>query len=503
MLKKLTEKLKSKNTIKYLIIFGITLFLCQNFLQMHYSSDTYVLYDLGYMEYPSQYFLLDGRLISTIVCYIGGILNLPIPVYIIGMNFLGIIFVATSIYLMDKILEKIIKPEKIITKLMLTASCFLLILNQFTLEYLLFPESAVMCLGVLFNVIAVKLMVDSPKHKYLKIFLALLVAVFSYQGLLNMFPVLAILVYIVKEIMDKREYKVKEKEFFIEMIKLAIIVVVVLGISMIAIEVGKTSLNSDQDRMIHLIDMEAVMLRGETVLDYLNELWNETMYMLPSHINTIALVVTFIMMILLKTRREIIMQYILLVIVSFVICIIPMFIFNTGVCGRVNEPLTMLWGASMIIILAQSTTIPEGKRTKFIYGFIIASFIINNIFIMQNITEHIASNRVEKNMGKTIKYALEKYEKESGNRVTKFGYAYDRKPQQYAVGIKPIGSLTERKLACSWSISQAMNFYCERKFEKVRMPTRIYVEKMIDRDYTEFSEDQLVFEGDTLYMLVY
>ena len=130
----------------------------------------------------------------------------------------------------NKILEKIINPEKVITKLMLLAGSFILILNQFTLEYLLFPESAVMCLGVLFNVIAIKFMVDNPKCKYIKIFLALLVAVFCYQGVLNMFPVIAILVYIVKQILDKREYKVKEKEFFVEMIKLAFIVIVVLAI---------------------------------------------------------------------------------------------------------------------------------------------------------------------------------------------------------------------------------------------------------------------------------
>ena len=128
--------------------------------------------------------------------------------------------------MINKILEKIINPEKVITKLMLLAGSFILILNQFTLEYLLFPESAVMCLGVFFNVIAIKFMVDNPKCKYIKIFLALLVAVFCYQGVLNMFPVLAILVYIVKQIVDKREYKVKEKEFFVEMIKLAFIVIV-------------------------------------------------------------------------------------------------------------------------------------------------------------------------------------------------------------------------------------------------------------------------------------
>ena len=272
---------------------------------------------------------------------------------------------------------------------------------------------------------------------------------------------------------------------------------------MSVIKIGKILLNSNQDRMMHLVDMEAVMLRGDTVLEYLDELWNKSMNMLPDHINTVIVVVTFILMIAMKTKKEIIMQYILLLIVAFTICIVPMFIFNTGICGRVNVPLTMIWGVSLLILFTQSTLIPKGKMNKSIYMLIIVSFIVNNIFIMQNITEHIASNRVEENMGKTIKYALEKYEKESGNTIKKFAYAYDTNPQQYAVGIKQIGSLTERKLACSWSITQAINFYCERKLERVRMPTSIYTENMLGKDYKEFSEDQLVFKGDTLYMLVY
>lgn len=48
-----------------------------------------------------------------------------------------------------------------------------------------------------------------------------------------------------------------------------------------------------------------------------------------------------------------------------------------------------------------------------------------------------------------------------------------------------------------------MNYYCERKFERVKMPTQIYIDKMLDKDYKEFNEDQLVFEKDTVYLLVY
>ena len=402
------------------------------------------------------------------VCYLAGFLKIPIPAYIVGMDFLGIIFIGSSTYLMSQILEKIINPQKQITKICLIASCFVLILNQFVLEYLLFPESAVMCLGVFLNVFAIKVMIDSPKHKYIKIFCLLLIATFCYQGVLNMFPVLAMLTYIVKELVDKREYKIKEKEFFIEMLKLAIIVISVLTICFGTIKLCNYILNSRQDRRMHLVNFEAVMLRGKTVLEYMQELWTKGMHMLPPHTGDIVIVVTLVMLILLKTNKELIKQYILLLIIAFTICIVPMFIFNTGICGRVNVPLMMLWGTGLIVLLTQTTLLEETKKVKFVYGLIIFSFIINNIFIMQTITEHIASNKVEENMGKTIKRAVENYEQETGITVTKFGYIYDREPQQHATGIKPMQSMTERKLACSWSIRSAMNFYCERKFEPCR-----------------------------------
>lgn len=494
-------KISKENLIEYFIIVIGTLLLCQNFLQMHYSSDTYVLYNLGYMAYPEKYFLLDGRFISSVVCYLAGLLNIPIKTYIIGMDFIGIVFISSAIYTMNKILEKLIKPKDKIQKISLILASFVLILNQFTLEYLLFPESAVMCLGLFLIVLATKIMIDNPKHKYIKIFIMLLIAGISYQGLLNIFPVLAMITYLVKEITEDKPYKEKEKEFLIEMIKLAIIVITTVLICMSLVKLGTTLLKSSQDRRMHLISFEAVKLRGETVSEYLNELWNECMGMLPKYTNTIVLVISAVLLIVLKTKKEYIMQYVLIVFIAFFICIVPMFLFNTGVCGRVNSPLMMLWGASLIILLAQSSVISNNKKL-IIYAFTVISFIINSIFIMQNITEHIAANRVDENTGKTIKYLMEKYENETGIEITKFSYTYDRNPQQYAVGIKPLQSLTERKFACSWCITQTVNYYCNKKLKLVPMTIEVK-NNFKNMDYTEFSEEQLIFDGDTLYMLVY
>lgn len=104
--------------------------------------------------------------------------------------------------------------------------------------------------------------------------------------------------------------------------------------------------------------------------------------------------------------------------------------------------------------------------------------------------------------GKTIKYAIEKYEKENDTKITKFAYAFDQNPQQYSENIKEIGSLTERKIACPWCVQEALEFYTNRRFDLVKMPVNIF-SKFPQEDYTEFSEEQLVFSNDTLYMLIY
>ena len=72
--------------------------LCAPLLQMHIASDTYNFMDLGYFEYPSQYFIKDARIISALVTYLAGMLNLSYETFIIGMEILAVIISAFSVY---------------------------------------------------------------------------------------------------------------------------------------------------------------------------------------------------------------------------------------------------------------------------------------------------------------------------------------------------------------------------------------------------------------------
>lgn len=487
------------------IITIIVMIICNAFLQMHYSSDTFVLFNLGYMQYPFEYFLLDGRLISTLVCWAAGLLHIPYKSYIIGMDVIAIILVSFTIYTVYKTIEKILNPDKNSKKLFIFMSSFVLILNQFSLEYLLFPESAVMCLGQLLCIIASTKVIYCNKYKYLKISILLFFAIFCYQGLVNIFPILAILFIFLKQIKENNSFK----KNIIELVKktsiLFLICVILISINIVTIKICCNILNNSSNRTIQLIDFESVILRFKTILTYLDMIWNKSLDMLPKHINSIIVILTLILLAINKVKKEIFTKYIFTILAALIICIIPMFFLNTGPCGRVNVPICQIWGISLLFLITSIDNKSDIKTYKLniIYAFILISFILNSIMVIRNTSEHIAANRVDENMGLTIKLMLEEYEKESGNKITKFAYIYDSDPQQYAPNIKHIGSLTERKLACSWCISEAINFYCDRNLEKVRMPIKIYTENFIYKDYTCFSEEQILFSNDTMYLCVY
>ena len=99
------DKIKKQDIILFIFICIFTMIANNAFLQRHYSSDTMCLIYHGYFDYPSHYFLLDGRIISTLVCYLGGILQLPFDTYLFISNFIGIMLLALSITILFKFMR--------------------------------------------------------------------------------------------------------------------------------------------------------------------------------------------------------------------------------------------------------------------------------------------------------------------------------------------------------------------------------------------------------------
>lgn len=440
------EKINKKEIIKFLGILGVIIIICSNFLQMHFSSDTFVLYKLGYFNYPSEYFLQDGRLISTLFCYLGGALHLPIPAYIITMDFIGMVFLAIAIYLIAGIFKNIIKPNSIFKEVLIYLASFVLILNQYTLEYLLFPESAVMCMGVLFTVLAIKEFVSENDNKYLKIFLYLLITGLSYQGELNIFPILVLLVIIVKQINEKKKTKEFLRESIIELVKIMAITISVLIICTLIVNICADIFNSKKESMM-LIRNETMLRRKLNLVKfYSRDILIKCINMLPKYSILIYPFIILALLVITKAKIQTIVNYVVYILISFASVVLPLFIITAAVCARLSLPAMMIFGGSLLILIANTNELKKWKD-KLIYTFVVLIFILNAGFIIQNTTEHITANKIDENDGRQIKYLLEKYEQETGNKITKFAYRYDPNPQQYATRNKTYGIINRKKVS--------------------------------------------------------
>lgn len=187
--------------------------------------------------------------------------------------------------------------------------------------------------------------------------------------------------------------------------------------------------------------------------------------------------------------------------IALVITIVIFFTFDSGQCARTNWGFAVLWGMQLIYLLINFKN--EKKIEKFIMEFVICSFIFNSFMLLQNSAWHTASNTVDKNDGYTFKTVIEKYERETGKKITNFAYVYDLDVSQYAVGIKKMGSLTERALACPWSIRQSLNYYTGRELKEVQFPYNILFDKIKISNYDGFCEDEIYFMDNTMYIVVY
>lgn len=178
-----------------------------------------------------------------------------------------------------------------------------------------------------------------------------------------------------------------------------------------------------------------------------------------------------------------------------------------GINARTNLNVGHVLGISLCFMLFLSKNINKNKIKEIVYVLIVFIFLLNSIMTIRNISEHMQSVAIEQSMGQTIKYAVEKYEKETGIEIKKATLVPDQNSTHFFEGIQKMQSLTERKISYPWAFCSALNYYCDRDFEKIELPKEIEDEITIDGlypiDYDCFTEDQILFFGDILCLVVY
>lgn len=142
------------------------------------------------------------------------------------------------------------------------------------------------------------------------------------------------------------------------------------------------------------------------------------------------------------------------------------------------------------------------RLMKASYAVIFLHLVLLCLVFNKKFINRYAVNRLDKNMMLTINGLIREYEKGSGNKISKISFYEDRFNSDYYGDVLDIGVNVSSSMSTDWSRLAALNWYCGTDYTEAE-PLPEYREYFIEKDWSSFSEDQLIFEGDTLHLCRY
>ena len=122
------------------------------------------------------------------------------------------------------------------------------------------------------------------------------------------------------------------------------------------------------------------------------------------------------------------------------------------------------------------------------------------------VTDLYTSNRLDQNYVMNVEAQVEKYERETGILVQKVGICTDEKVRHYWTEYIDFYNynINERCTAEDWSFDMVWKRFTNRIYEKIKVPEEIYEQYFAQKDWDSFdAEEQMIFDGDTLYIAIY
>jgi hypothetical protein len=142
---------------------------------------------------------------------------------------------------------------------------------------------------------------------------------------------------------------------------------------------------------------------------------------------------------------------------------------------------------------------------KFKYILLVLLILLFGFYfycIKQNTTIDLKRYKQDMKYLQNITERITKYEKESGNKVTTIYYAKDKNVNYY-YSFGNANGANIRLVAVNWALECAWQGKTNHKYKFESMSLEKYKEYFDGKDYEEFDKEQLVFDGDTLYLLLY
>lgn len=497
-LKKILLNFKNKNLY---FSFLITLVFFGTFINLDFATDTYIDFVKPAREIFYS-FINSGRFITAFYIGVVHVFHFSDALVCFCSYSIAIICITLSVYNLFLVINKKVKNE-VLCLLVSTIT----IINPFSIELFLFLEKGVFAFAVLLSVLAFANFtkyLDGNKKAIKYIFLFMLIAVFSYQGVVGLFVGLSV-VYIVL-------YSKNIKEF----IKNNIIALLGYGIPAI-INLLSVRIFFYNDRVNGSIILNESI---EKVINGLKEMF-QAYYILPENNFLIVLIVVTIFALIMiginkedkikfKVLKILSVFYIALAIIG--VTVVPQLMQNTAniwFVPRSTYPFGAIIGIFMMYIILNLKDINiSNDKLNIKYTINISSLLIIIIVVIELFiqlysfnkieVEHYNLNYTDKINSLTIGEEIIKYENETGNKVTKICVYQDKYVSQTYPYLTALKDINVSGFYPTWSVASMINYYNNMNLEEVEKDSKIQ-KTFSEYDWNNFNKEQIVFIGDTLH----
>ena len=490
MKQKIKDIFKNRNiwffSIVTILFFGVL-------VRVEFATDTYAVFNFSARALFEQ-FASSGRFVTAIIGTILKLLNIKNETMYIYSFILAIICMIISQYKLYKIIKFDVK-NNILNKII----PILIVLNAFSIELFLFIEKGIMVMAVLMCILALENIIKSFEEKKKKYIIYatiyMLIANCSYQGVVGIFVAIS-LIYILK-------YSKSIKEFFINNIVVALVYGIPAIIDYIVVKILYSS-SRINGKIILSESLEKIYL---STIDMIKSTYN----LLPKYFFLVLVGITIFILIykiitdkkLNKNKFVDFGKMIYILAGTIVVTIAPQLMQSTDQIWFVSRSTYAFASLYGILILYLFMNYEVDKWIRNIVITLSLALLIVQLYKFNIIEiDRYKMNAIDCEITQKICEEINKYERKTGNQITKIAIYQDSLPGYTYKGIFATGDINIKAYSADWSTIFIINYYSGKNLKGIDIDSKT-AEEFNKNNWDNFDKEQLVFEGDTLHLCRY
>lgn len=486
-----------KKILLFISIFSVGILVTYPAFAPSHALDSYCTIFNGYND-TATWFLQNGRIFSALLMRFYDLVNLPVD----SMNFVALfffnLFLALAILKLYLVFSKNVENKAVLVVLLV--STFMLFYGPLITEILFFNEAMVFALGILLVVLAADKCALGGIKNYIISLILMILGVTCYQGIACYFFVILLLILMKNGINSKEEAIGYLKKIGIGFLIYGMAALISFGIIKFASNLFGEALPK----------LGAFNIFDNLVYTFTN-LLPTSFRNLFGFVNVkfyyllcILLLVCFVYLFIKNEHKAIrFLLFIGLLIVLVIVPFAPNLIMASDsnyTAARMALPLGILPSAFILYLIFNYKV--EMKFNYVFLGIIIMFMALSSYSIHQNTMISFRRYKEDVKYINSIVQAINVYENKTDNKIKRIYYAQDSSVNYYYSFGHPNGA-NIRLLAVDWALDCAFPVYTYDKYEFKKISDKDYKKYFKDKNYDEFDNEQLVFDDDTLYLLLY